>query len=551
MRIFLFFFLIINALNLKAQDKISVPDSLDRDSISYAGFPVTVYDKNLFYIKNSIGPLSAKERARLATEKIVELEKDLATKTDSIILDTTGGNANIIYKNIILVAITQADAKANQSTVNQLATNYQKAIVDIINKYRNENNIVEIAKRVGFGLLIILLLVLIIFYLNRYINRFKEWLSYKLNNKIDGIKIRNYELLSQDSQMIFIRRAINVGKYFIIILTIYLTLPIIFQLFPWTKTWSDALINFILIPLKSIVSSIIDFIPNLISIIIIVMFFRYIVKGLGYLAGEVAAGKLKLNGFYPDWAQPTFKIIKFVLYAFMVVVIWPKIPGSDSDIFKGVSVFLGLLVSFGSSSAIGNMVAGLVITYMRPFVLKDRVKIGDVTGDVVEKSLLVTRLRTIKNEIVTIPNSAILSGNTINYTVMAKKEGSILHTTITIGYDEPWRKIHDLLISAALASEGIDTKRKPFVLQTSLEDWYVAYQINAYTKQPERSALIYSNLHANIQDKFNEAGVEIMSSHYQTLRDGNKTTIPSDYLPDDYEVPSFVIEKDDKKEDKI
>jgi small-conductance mechanosensitive channel len=547
MRIFLSLFLIINALNLKAQDSIIMPDSLARDSISYAGFPVTVYDKNLFFIKNSLGPLSAQERARLATEKIIELEKDLATKPDSISLDTSGGSANIIYKSLILVSITEADAKVNQSTVNYLAKNYRKAIVEIIKKYRNENNMVEIAKRVGLGLVIIFVLILIIFYINRYVNRFKEWLSNKLSNKIDGIKISNYELLSQEKQLLLLRQGINIGKYFIIILSIYLTLPIIFRLFPWTKTWSDVLIDFILDPLKSIFSSIVNFIPNLISIIVIVIFFRYIIRILGYLAGEVAAGKLKLKGFYPDWAQPTFKIIKFILYAFMVVVIWPKIPGSNSDVFKGVSVFLGLLVSFGSSSAIGNMVAGLVITYMRPFVLNDRVKIGDVTGDVVEKSLLVTRLRTIKNEIVTIPNSAILSGNTINYTIMAKKEGSILYTTITIGYDEPWRKIHDLLINAALATEGVDAKRKPFVLQTSLEDWYVSYQINAYTKQPEKSALIYSNLHANIQDKFNEAGVEIMSAHYQTLRDGNKTTIPSDYLDKDYETQGFIVDAKEQK----
>jgi small-conductance mechanosensitive channel len=547
MRIFLYLFLIINALNLKAQDSIIMPNSLARDSISYAGFPVTVYDKNLFFIKNSLGPLSAQERARLATEKIIELEKDLATKPDSISLDTSGESANIIYKSLILVSITEADAKVNQSTVNYLANNYRKAIVEIIKKYRNENNMVEIAKRVGLGLVIIFVLILIIFYINRYVNRFKEWLSNKLSNKIDGIKISNYELLSQEKQLLLLRQGINIGKYFIIILSIYLTLPIIFRLFPWTKTWSDVLIDFILNPLKSIFSSIVNFIPNLISIIVIVIFFRYIIRILGYLAGEVEAGKLKLKGFYPDWALPTFKIIKFILYAFMVVVIWPKIPGSSSDIFKGVSVFLGLLVSFGSSSAIGNMVAGLVITYMRPFVLQDRVKIGDVTGDVVEKSLLVTRLRTIKNEIVTIPNSTILSGNTINYTIMAKKEGFILHTTITIGYDEPWRKIHDLMINAALATEGVDVKRKPFVLQTSLEDWYVAYQINAYTKQPEKSALIYSNLHANIQDKFNEAGVEIMSAHYQTLRDGNKTTIPSDYLPDGYETPGFNVNVTEKK----
>ncbi|MEO5909367.1 MAG: mechanosensitive ion channel domain-containing protein [Pelobium sp.] len=547
MRYILILAFLIASISTKAQNKITVPDSVSRDSISYAGYPVTIYDKALFYIKNSIGPLSAEERAKLAIEKITEIEKDLATQPDSIMIDTSGGNANIIYKSVILVSITPIDAKSNQSTVNQLAKSYQKSIIEIINKYRTENNIVEISKRVGLGLLILLVLVLLIFYLNRYINRLKELVSEKLNEKLDGIKLKNYELISKENQLLVIRRTVNVLKYFFIGLSIYITLPLIFRLFPWTKSWSDALINFILDPLKNILSAIIAFIPNLISIVVIVYFFKYMIKFIGFLAGEVASGKLKLNGFYPDWAQPTFKIVKFVLYAFMVVVIWPKIPGSDSDIFKGVSVFLGLLVSFGSSSAIGNMVAGLVITYMRPFVLKDRVKIGEVTGDVVEKSLLVTRIRTIKNEIITIPNSAILNGNTINYSVLAKKEGCILHTTITIGYDAPWRQIHELLIAAATATEGIDTKfRKPFVLQTSLDDWYVSYQINAYTKQPEKSAVIYSGLHAHIQDKFNEAGVEIMSPHYQTIRDGNQTTIPSDYLPDDYEIPGFNVKSEKK-----
>lgn len=551
MRLILFLVLSLWLLGSNAQDKTIVSNSISRDSISDAGFPVTIYNKTLFYIKNSLGPLSAEERARLATHKITELEEDLATNPDSVSIDTSGGNANIIYKNLILISITPKDAVSNQSTVNQLAVNYRKAIVDIIKKYRDENNILEIAKRVGLGLLIILVLVLIIFYLSRYVNRFKEWISEKLNSKLDGIKIKTYELISKDNQLLVIRRTVNVLKYTIIALSIYITLPLIFRLFPWTKSWSNALINFILNPLSNIFNSIIDFIPNLISIIVIIMFFKYVIKGIRFLAEEIEAGKLNIQGFYPDWAKPTFKIVKFVLYAFMVVVIWPKIPGSDSDIFKGVSVFLGLLVSFGSSSAIGNMVAGLVITYMRPFVLNDRVKIGDVTGDVVEKSLLVTRIRTIKNEIITIPNSAILSGNTVNYSVLAKKEGYILHTTITIGYDAPWRKIHELLIAAATATEGVDIKfRKPFVLQTSLDDWYVSYQINAYTKQPEKSALIYSRLHSNIQDKFNEAGIEIMSSHYQTIRDGNQSTIPVDYLPDDYEIPGFKIQSEKKNDEK-
>lgn len=543
MRFYITLILFFGSLNLKAQNQTAIEPSAD--SISYAGFPVTVYNQTLFYIKNSLGPLSAKDRSNIATEKITSLAKDFLTKTDSIRFDTSGANANIIYHDVIIMSVTPEDAKYNHLSTKQLAENYKNAIVRIIQKYQTENNIVEISKRVGFGLLILLVLALLIFYLNRYFNRLKEWLAEKIDPKISNVKIKSYELLSKDKALFFLRRSINIIKYFIIVLSIYIALPLIFRLFPWTKNWSGALINFILQPIKNIIGGIIAFIPNLIAIIVIVMVFRYLLKGIKFLASEIETSKLKLSGFYPEWAKPTYNLIKFILYAFMLVVIWPLLPGSDTQVFKGVSVFLGVLLSFGSSSTIGNMIAGLVITYMRPFKLKDRVKIGEVVGDVIEKSLLVTRIKTPKNEIITIPNGAVLAGNTVNYSSIAKKEGCILHTTITIGYDAPWRQIHELLISAAESTEGISNKTKPFVLQTSLDDWYVSYQINAYTHQPEKSSKIYSNLHQNIQDKFNEAGVEIMSPHYQSLRDGNQTTVPSDYLPKDYQSPSFNINKKD------
>ena len=191
-------------------------------------------------------------------------------------------------------------------------------------------------------------------------------------------------------------------------------------------------------------------------------------------------------------------------------------------------MFLGILFSLGSSSAIANAVAGLVITYMRPFRLGDRVKIGEVTGQVIEKTLLVTRVRTTKNEDITVPNASILSGHTINYTSSSKELGLVLHTSVTIGYDVPWRQVHELLIEAAVATNGVNISKEPFVLQTSLDDWYVAYQLNAYTDTPEFMPRIYSELHANIQDKFNEAGVEIMSPHYRAVRDGNAITIPKE-----------------------
>ena len=268
---------------------------------------------------------------------------------------------------------------------------------------------------------------------------------------------------------------------------------------------------------------------------------KYVIRFVRYIFHEIEAEKLKISGFHADWAMPTYSIVKFLLYAFMFVLIFPYLPGSDSNIFKGVSVFIGVLFSLGSSSAIANMVAGLVITYMRPFKIGDRIKIGDVTGDVVEKTLLVTRIRTIKNEVITIPNSSVLIGNTTNYSSEAIEKGLIIHTTVTIGYDVPWKDMHQALIDAALRTNLILDEPKPFVLQTSLEDFYVSYQINAYTREAGKQALIYSNLHQNIQDVCNERGIEILSPHYRAARDGNMTTIPADYLPNDYKSPSFNV----------
>ena len=176
---------------------------------------------------------------------------------------------------------------------------------------------------------------------------------------------------------------------------------------------------------------------------------------------------------------------------------------------------------------------------MRLFKIGDRVKIGDVFGDVIEKSLLVTRVRTAHNEIISIPNSTVMSSHTINYSSDTVDSGLILHTTVTIGYDVPWQKVHNALLEAANRTEFLLKEPKPFVFQNSLEDFYVGYEINAYTKNANQQGSIYSDLHTHIQDCFNEAGIEIMSPHYRAGRDGSQTTIPESYLPKDYKAPPF------------
>jgi small-conductance mechanosensitive channel len=288
------------------------------------------------------------------------------------------------------------------------------------------------------------------------------------------------------------------------------------------------------VPLTAIEKAILTHIPNVVFIVIIVIIVRYILKLMKYFFQAVEKGNITFSGFYPEWSKPTYKILSYLVIAFFVVVAYPYIPGSDSQAFKGISIFVGVLFSLGSQSAVSNMIAGFALTYRRAFKVGDRVKIADFTGDVVETRVQVTTLRTIKNEDIVVPNSLIMSSHVINYSTEAREKGLILHTTVTIGYDAPWRRVHELLIKAAERTEGVLREPPPFVLQTALNDFYVSYELNAYTDNPQEMVQTYSLLHQNIQDAFNEGGVEIMSPHYTQLRDGNKVTIPESYLPKDY-----------------
>jgi small-conductance mechanosensitive channel len=279
------------------------------------------------------------------------------------------------------------------------------------------------------------------------------------------------------------------------------------------------LFGYILNPLRDIIVGAVNYIPNLFKIIIIVFITRYVQRGIKFLANHVGSGRLVIPGFYADWAMPTMKILQVLLWAFMVAIIYPYQPGSDSRAFQGVSVFVGIIFSLGSSTAIGNLVAGLVITYMRPFKIGDRVQIKDITGFVVEKTMMVVRLRTHKNEYVTFPNTMILGSNIINYNTSCDEdeEGLIIFAEITFGYATPWQTVHDILINAALATDHVQKIPKPFVLQTKLDDYYACYQINCYTKEVGKVPLIYTMLYENIQNGFREAGIDMTAAHYRII----------------------------------
>ncbi|MCL2759620.1 MAG: mechanosensitive ion channel family protein [Treponema sp.] len=360
------------------------------------------------------------------------------------------------------------------------------------------------------------LLIWLIWFLFKRLNKRLESAG---KEKIKPFFIHKFRLLTAKQVVKVIEVFLRLLKYLITAVQLFLTIPIVFSLFTATKNLASVLFGYILNPVRDIAFGAVGFIPNLFKIIIIVIIMRYILKGIKFFANQIEMGKLKIPHFYTEWAAPTYRILQVLLWAFTFALVYPYLPGSDSRAFQGVSVFIGIIFSIGSTSAIGNLVAGLVITYMRPFKIGDRVKINELTGFIVEKNLMVVRLKTHKNEYVTFPNLVILNSSTVNYNTSSDEdeEGLIIFAEVTFGYSTPWQTVHDILISAALSTEHVQKRPKPFVLQTKLDDFYACYQINCYTKDVEKIPKIYTLLYENIQSRFAEAGLDMTSAHYRVI----------------------------------
>lgn len=512
-------------------------DSLKRDEqrrridslrVTTVGVPVVVEGDTLFYFFTKRGGYSPQQRALMTQEIMEKLGRRFNLRPDSVFIDDSDNVSDIMYDNLVIASFTDQDALWAGMPQDSLAFERRSLIVSELEKLKEEHGFWRLIRRIVFLILVIAA--------QYFLFKLTNWLYRKLRRRIEGMEstklkpvmIQNYELLDTRKQVALLEILANIGRWIVMGLQLLISIPLIFSIFPQTEALAYTLLGYIWSPVKGILVGIVEYIPNLITIIIICIAIRYLIRLFRYLSREVETERLKIPGFYPDWAHPTYNIIRFLLYAFMIAMIYPYLPGSDKGVFQGISVFVGLIISLGSSTVIGNIIAGWVITYMRPFRKGDRIKLDETVGDIIEKTPLVTRIKTAKNEIVTVPNSFIMSSKSINYTTSAREFGLILHTEVTIGYDVPWRLVHRMLIDAALATDGIVAEPAPFVLETGLNDWYPVYQLNAYTREPQRMAAIYSALHQNIQDRFNREGVEIMSPTYIATRDGNASTVVTD-----------------------
>ncbi|GCL58497.1 mechanosensitive ion channel family protein [Microcystis aeruginosa] len=514
-------------------------------------FPVMLDNQELFTIRQGIGSFSAQERAKSITARIEKIADDDALSPEdlTIKIDPEDKNPSIILGDTVIATITSKDAKLHAVSQEVLAERALAKIKAAIVRYRQErqpdNLFKDAVLTVSATLATVLIFWVIIFISSRVFPQSQRLIT----SLVPGVVFQNFEIISSQTIGIFSLRVLQFIRTLIILTILYFYLTFVLRLFPWTRKFGDGFLQYFFSALEVISQEIAKYLPNIFIILLIVFITHYLLRAIKPFFTALERENLVIHGFYPDWAKPTYNLLSLLIIALAIVIAFPYLPGFNSPAFQGVSVFLGVLFSLGSTSAIANVVGGIILIYTRSFQLGDKISIGDVIGDVIEKGLLVTRIRTPANRIITIPNSSLLNTNVINFSVSQRefKQPLILQTTVTLGYDLPWRKVHATLKEAALATKFIVSEPAPFVLQTSLDDFYVSYQLNAHTDHPSKMVYIYSELHQNIQDKCNEVGIEIMSPHYKALRDGNHSTIPENYLPEDYQSPAFGIQSNPQK----
>jgi len=524
-------------------DTTAALDSVPADA------PVVIAGDTLFVLSARLGPFSARERALAIEARIQDLIRNPSLEPLVVRAEADAEAYDIYAGDVLVMTLTPADAQAAGQDITSLARDHATTLRVTLEREIDAFSLTSLLVGALYTILATAVLVLLLRLFARAFPVVYRFIGITLRKRIPSLRFQNLELLSPARVVQVLEAIVVATRVVLTVLLLYFYLPLVLSFFPWTRRLSGQIVGWVVDPVRNVAAAILAYLPNLFTIAVIIVVTYYAIKLVRQFFLAVEHGTITFASFYPEWSRPTYKIVRFLIVALAVIMIWPYLPRSDSEAFKGVAAFLGLLLTFGSASAMANVFGGIIITYMRAFRVGDRVKIADTVGDVVEQTLLVTRVRTIKNVEITIPNSLVLGAHIINWSSTAREGGVLLHTGVTIGYDVPWRQVHELLVAAAGGTEGIIAEPEPFVLQTSLDDFYVSYELNAYTDQPNRMAVIYSLLHQNIQDRFNQAGVEIMSPHYGALRDGNQITIPTEHLPPQYEPTSFRLSGRLKKEE--
>lgn len=505
------------------------------------GAAVVVKGKRLFYFYANVGEYTPRQRAIMASEALQRLAENPEFDVDSIRVQETSSGTDIVSGSTVIATVTPDDAKIAQSSTTQMANNFASRVRLAVSARKEETTASRMALGVGLTIASTIVLLLSLILISKLATDLCIVIRRQRGHGIKGLRIQKAELIGANALADLLLTFVKFSQILLWFALIATYIVQVLGFFPSTKHLAKAVMANTVAPLASIWERVLEYFPSLVMLVLIGLVTYAVMAFARFFFDSLRDETIKFADFDPDWAEPTYKLSRFLILAFSLMVALPYLPGWESPAFKQVGLVIGILVSFGSTGVVSNVMAGAVLTYTNAFKFGDRIKIGETVGDIVEKNLFVTKVRTPKNEVVSIPNGTIMTSNVTNYSTLAREKQLILYTSVTIGYDEPWENVEACLLAAAAESYGLLQEPKPFILQNELADFYVEYQLNVYTELANEMPLVYSELHKKIQDKFNEAGMEIMSPHIFAVRDGNEIAIPKQYRGDNYKRPTFGI----------
>jgi small-conductance mechanosensitive channel len=475
------------------------------------GYPVTMMDEKLFDVYDRIGPFTPEDRAKAITLRLSKILHDTTISIDEIMVSPGEVSSDITMGDLVIMTVTDGDAKAVSKTHQQLANEYAQILHDKLESVLTSTNSKSIVIAVVLSLAATAGLIIILSLLRSGFHRLQRVLRSWHGKRIKPLKIHDFELLTVDRVILIVSILARLILLIIGLILIYLYFPFILNLFPWTKPLAGKLNGFLLSVFNSVWGGFISYLPDILIIIISAAVAFGIIRLARLLFSEIEKGSIRPPRFHKEWAQPTFEIVRILIIVITIMVAYPHITGLDSIFFKGLLIFLGIIFCLGSFSAMSNIIAGVSVVYMHPFNIGDRVKIANEIGEIIEQSILVTRIRTIKNVEVIIPNSTVFKNQILNYSSLIRRGlNPILNIAVNISKDVPSEKANEILLDSCIYINSISKTPPPFTLQTGLSDSLATSELNVYTDKPDAIEQIYSELFQNIQKKFKEANIEVL-----------------------------------------
>lgn len=490
-----------------------------------SGHPVLLAGDTIIVLRGRLGALSAEERAAAATERLralVEAGRPAAADSTHVVEDR--GLQAVMVGQRTIVVVLEDDAQPGSTAV-LTAREAAARLSSTLTRELRARTPLRILIGIGFSLLATLVVLGFAHGLKLAVRRVRAVVMPWVRATIPDIGLGGFTLLRASQAARGVDLIIAMARWTLLAIGLYVYLTVVFRQFPATRPWADQLGDATLRFLGDATRAILGVIPDLAIVVAIILVTRFVVRLANAFFRGVEDGSVVVEWLHPEVTRPTRKLITIGLWIFAIIIMFPYLPGSDTDAFKGVSIFIGLVLSLGSTGLVGNGMSGLVLMYSRALKVGDVIHVGSTTGEVIELGMLATRVRTPKNVVVTLPNTVVANNEVRNFSREGESGALTVHTEVGIGYDAPWRTVHHLLTDAARTVDGVLADPPPFARQLALGDFAVTYELNACIQDPLQMPRIMSDLHAAIQDAFNAAGIEIMSPTFEVRRTGPASTV--------------------------